>query len=166
MKIRRYFGNLWLALTGRNPHNAESDDQQLKDYQNLTENLRKRITEKDMRIDAITRDYSNAVITMRKQHKMRVEELETENAQLQEDRDYALNCSQEARKAMAQECMANVMIERTNGWLDGLYDALVSGDTEKLAAIGGCDELGSRFSRIVQQCIAITRRKQELEARK
>ena len=109
--------------------------------------------------------YENAVNTMRQQHKLKLEEYEAEAAQLREDRDYALERLQEVQQNQARECMANIMLERTNHWLDDLYVALLSGDTDEVSLVGERDDLGSRQAKIAQQCVAILRREKELEAR-
>lgn len=209
MEANRYLKNLFVALSGKNPYRIELDkvrvsyeetkrevlglkelyyqtvkkydetNSRIKDYQNLTENLRPLITEKDIELDSMRRElkqsaiklteqsarYENAVNTMRQQHKLKIEELEAEAAQLREDRDYALGCLQDTKQKQARECMANVMLERTNNWFDDFYAALVSGEPDEVALIGERDDLGSRQAKIAQQCVAILRRKKELETR-
>ena len=89
--IRNYLRNLWLALTGNNPYQVELDevreeyrktasnvkkledfyykalekwdkaDGQIKDYQTLVENLRKRVAEKDALIAEMDKDYRKRV---------------------------------------------------------------------------------------------------------
>ena len=155
----------------------EAAERRLYDLQELTETLRQHLSDKDLELDLANGDvrrlntrldeqrkrYENAVNTMRKQHATQREDMETEMAQLREDRDYALNCLQQAKQEQAHECMANIMLERTNNWFDDFYAALVSGDPDEVALVGERDNLGSRQAKIAQQCVVILRRKKELE---
>ena len=72
--MKRYFQNHWTALLGRNPYQRELDrvtvdcttlvaqkNRELTGYQTLVENLRYRLTEKDMLMERLKKDYQERI---------------------------------------------------------------------------------------------------------
>lgn len=117
--MRIYFYRIWLALRGRNPYrpelieakrNYKKERAHARDLQQLTENLRKRITDKDIEI----------------------EDQEVEIRGLREDLELTLQRLQDVQKAQAHELISKQLLQKTNLHLGELVEAMKSGDTEKL----------------------------------
>lgn len=195
MKIKRYLKNLWIALTGRNPYEeelsevstrcaqaeatAQSQERQLcgmngekvraelqvRDYQNLTENLRKRITEKEIENDRQRRDYTKAVNTLREQHRMQFEELEQKNQELRDDLEATLEQLQRVNHDIGREMMNTNLLSKTNNALSDLCQAMASEDVEKMKSVVEYLDWSSPLSRIAQYHLNVLVRKKELEER-
>jgi predicted nucleic acid-binding Zn-ribbon protein len=97
--MRRYFGNLLRALLNRNPYEAELSEAQSEcrksakraaDYLNLTENLRKRLTEREMEMSMTAKLY-----------RQRLKECDAKIAELREDLQSTLERLQEAKREIA-----------------------------------------------------------------
>ena len=195
MKIKRYLKNLWIALMGRNPYEeelseistrcaqaestAQSQERQLRgmdadrvraemqvrDYQNLTENLRKRITDKDIALDQQKRDYNQAVSTMREQHRLQREELEQKNQELRDDLETTLEQLQRVNHDIGREMMNTNLLSKTNNALVDLCQAMASEDAVKIKAVVEYLEWSNPLSRIAQYHLNVLVRKKELEER-
>lgn len=195
MKIKRYLKNLWIALMGRNPYEEELSEMstrceraesfaravgerviamtgekvraemQVRDYQNLTENLRKRITEKEIENDRQGRDYTKAVNTLREQHRLQREELEQKNQELRDDLQATLEQLQRVNHDIGREMMNTNMLSKTNNALVDLCQAMASEDTEKMKAVVEFLEWSNPLSRIAQYHMNVLVRKKELEER-
>ena len=97
--MKRYFKNLLIALLARNPYREElarmtesynEEKTRICDYQNLTENLRKRITEKDLAIDDVKSQLRKTIAAR-----------ELKIAELREDLNATLKILQEAKSEIA-----------------------------------------------------------------
>ena len=195
MKIKRYLKNLWIALADRNPYEeelseistrcaqaeatAQSQEQQLcsmngekvraellvRDYQKLTENLRRRITDKEIENGRQRRDYTKAVNTLREQHRMQREELEQKNQELRDDLQASLEELQHVNHDIGREMMNTNLLSQTNNALSDLCYAMESEDAEKMNAVAEFLEWSSLLSRIAQYHLNVLMRKKELEER-
>lgn len=195
MKLTRYLKNLWKGLTGRNPYEEELEEQQrlhreaeakvqaqdaelraakksqkaaeeqVGSYQNLTENLRKRITEKEIENDRQRRDYTKAVITLREQHRLQREELEQKNQELRDDLEATLKQLQCVNKDIGREMMNTNLLSKTNNALSDLCQAMASEDVEKMKSVVEYLEWSNPLSRIAQYHLNVLVRKKELEER-
>lgn len=195
MKLTRYLKNLWKALTGRNPYEEELEEQQrlhreaeakvqaqdaelraakksqkaaeeqVGSYQNLTENLRKRITEKEIFIDQQRRDYTKAVNTLREQHRIQREELEQKNQELRDDLEATLKQLQCVNKDIGREMMNTNLLSKTNNALSDLCQAMASEDVGKMKAVVEYLDWSNYLSRIAQYHLDVLVRKKELEER-
>jgi len=193
--MKRYLKNLWKALRGRNPYEeelteirtqcaqaeatAQSQERQLcdmngekvraelqvRDYQNLTENLRKRITEKEIENDRQRRDYTQAVNTLREQHRLQREELEQKNQELRDDLDDTLEQLQRVNKDIGREMLNTNLLSKTNNALVDLCQAMASEDAEKMKAVMECLEWSNPLSRIAQYHLNVLVKKKESEER-
>ena len=128
--MKRYLRNLLFALLGKNPywlelHNAEKKLQimtgnEILNYQNLTENLRRRVVEKDA-------DLHKQAETFRKEfYKVRncINERDAKIAGLREDLEDTLKRLQKSNHTIAY----------ITGALNDFCDAMQAGDSEKLLA--------------------------------
>lgn len=163
MKLKHYLKNFWLALIGMNPYKVELDNvkqqrdkaearvkrllewaktvtvcndkhiQLVKDYQNLTENLRQHITDKDIRIDEMRRDYSNAIDTMRRQIRREREGWQTREQELEENLDAALERLKKVEADIGRKEMTSTnMLRKTDASLNDLRVAMASKDIGKM----------------------------------
>lgn len=117
--MKTYFYRIWLALLGHNPYRPEltkvkselrKERAHVKDLQQLTENLRSRITDKEIEradMDRYVRD-------------------------LREDLELTEQRLQEVQRRMAFDLMAQEMLKKTNLHLGELVEAMESGEAEKL----------------------------------
>lgn len=195
MKLTRYLKNLWKALTCRNPYEEELEEQQrlhseaeakvqaqdaelrvakksqavaeeqVGNYQNLTENLRKRITEKEIENDRQRSDYTQAVNTLREQHRLQREELEQKNQELRDDLQATLDQLQRVNHDIGREMMSTNMLHKTNAALNDLCTAMRSEDVEKMKSVAEYLNWSNPLSQIVQLHLNVLTRKQELEER-
>lgn len=195
MKPKRYLKNLLRALLGHNPFRQELEEQhrlrreaeakvqaqdivlreikrcvkkaerQVLDYQSLTENLRQRITDKDMTLDQQKRDYNQAIGTMREQHRLQREKLEQKNQELREDLEATLEQLQKANNTIGKDIMAQSLLDKTNNGLEDLYAAMQRGDTEAMMEVTQGLDWSNHLTRIAQQHLMVLKRKNELEAR-
>lgn len=195
MKPKRYLKNLLRALVGHNPFRQELEEQhrlhreaeakvqaqdivlremkrcvkkaerQVLDYQSLTENLRQRITDKDMTLDQQKRDYNQAIGTMREQHRLQCEELEQKNQELRDDLEATLEQLQKANNTIGKDIMAQSLLDKTNNGLEDLYAAMQRGDTEAMMEVTKDLDWSNHLTRIAQQHLMVLKRKNELEAR-
>ena len=193
--MKRYLKNLWKALRGRNPYEeelaeirtrcaqaeatAQSQERQLcdmngekvraelqvRDYQNLTENLRKRITEKEIENDRQRRDYTQAVNTLREQHRLQREELEQKNQELRDDLEDTLEQLQRVNKDIGREMMNTNLLSKTNNAFVDLCQAMASEGAEKIKAVVEFLEWNNPLSRIAQYHLNVLAKKKELEER-
>ena len=189
--LTRYLKNLLRALAGHNPFWLELDEQQrlhreaeakvqaqdaelraakesqkaaeeqVGSYQNLTENLRKRITEKEIENDRQRRDYTQAVNTLREQHRLQREELEQKNQELRDDLQATLEQLQRVNKDIGREMMNTNLLSKTNNALSDLCQAMASEDTEKMKAVVEYLEWSNPLSRIAQYHLNVLVRKKE-----
>lgn len=104
MKLKRYLKNLWRAITGKNPFEAEMQEEQrrcqaaeektkalgadvarllgdrtraeqeVKNYQNLTENLRQHLVDKDVVKERMKKDYQKRI----EEYNLEIDRLRTE----------------------------------------------------------------------------------------
>ena len=195
MKLKRYLKNLWIALMGRNPYEEELSEvrtrcaqaeataqsqerqlcgmnadrvkaeQQVQSYQNLTENLRKRITEKEIENDLHKHDYTQAVNTLREQYRMQREELEQRNQELRDDLQTKMDQLQRVNHDIGREMMNTNLLSKTNNALYDLCQAMASEDVEKMKAVVEFLEWNNPLSRIAQYHLNVLVRKKELEER-
>lgn len=168
----------------------EEDDRQVRNYQHLTENLRQHLVDKDVLMDRVKRDYQkrldeyNATIDnlrselQEKQteaakqlaaeverHEQEIRERDEKMAGLREDLDDTLERLQNANQALARDCMAQQMLDKTNNALADLYAAMNAGETERILAVTETLEWCNPLLRVAQQHIMVLRRKNELEER-
>lgn len=124
--MKRYLRNLKKALLGINPYRQKikqamaeygltarniqqfvaagveckekltAERERVASYQNLTENLRQRITEKDIEIHRLTMDYQQEINRMRSLYDKDIKERDARIAELRKDLDNALNLLQNA----------------------------------------------------------------------
>lgn len=73
-----------------------AERERVASYQNLTENLRQRITEKDIEIHRLTMDYQQEIDRMRSLYDKDIKERDERIAELRKDLDNALNLLQNA----------------------------------------------------------------------
>ncbi len=195
MKLKRYLRNLWLALMGWNPYQVElaetkrhlddakvdahrwtdvakkatdslvRKEQEVKNYQNLTENLRQRITDKDIEIDRRKRDYANAIDTLREQHRLEREELKQKNQNLRDDLDATLEELQKVNHDMGREMMNTNLLAKTNAALNDLCQAMRSADVEKMKAVAEYLDWSNLLLQVAQLHLVVLRRNLELEER-
>lgn len=171
MKLKRYLKNLLLALVGQNPFRRELEEEnrlrieETRNYQNLTENLRQRITDKDIALDQQKRDYNQAVITMREQHRLQREELEQKNQELRDDLEATLEQLQRVNHDIGREMMNTNLLSKTNNALSDLCQAMTSEDVEKMKSVVEYLEWSNPLSRIAQYHLNVLVRKKELEER-
>lgn len=195
MKLKRYQKNLWVALTGRNPYKVELDEisircdqaettarvqerklskmnddrisaeQQVRNYQKLTENLRERISEKDAQLEQKRQDYVNAFVAMRHQNVQQREKLEQKNQELRDELDVTLEQLQRVSKDVGREMTNTNLLAKTNNALSDLYQAMASEDVEKMKAVMEYLEWSNPLSRIAQYHLNVLVRKKELEER-
>lgn len=193
MKLKRYQKNLWVALTGRNPYKVElneisircaqaettarvqgrqlskmntdriSAEQQVRNYQKLTENLRERISEKDTQLEQKRQDYVNAFVAMRHQNVQQREKLEQKNQELRDKLDATLEQLQRVKKDIGREMTNTNLLSKTNNALSDLYQAMASEDVEKMKAVMEYLEWSDPLSRIAQYHLNVLVRKKELE---
>ncbi len=128
--MKRYLRNLKKALLGINPYRRKikqameeygltarniqqfvaagveckekltAERERVASYQNLTENLRQRITEKDIEIHRLTMDYQQEINRMRSLYDKDIKERDERIAELRKDLDNALNLLQNATHAL------------------------------------------------------------------
>ena len=77
-----------------------AERERVASYQNLTENLRQRITEKDIEIHRLTMDYQQEINRMRSLYDKDIKERDERIAELRKDLDNALNLLQNATHAL------------------------------------------------------------------
>lgn len=77
-----------------------AERERVASYQNLTENLRQRITEKDIEIHRLTMDYQQEIDRMRSLYDKDIKERDERIAELRKDLDNALNLLQNATHAL------------------------------------------------------------------
>lgn len=119
-------------------------------YQNLTENLRQRIKEKDEQIADQSLRYADAITTLRLQHKMAVEGLETKNEELKADLDATLDELQKVKADIGREMMSANLLHKTNCALVDLLQAMESGNIEKMKMVVEYLSWNHILSRIAQ----------------
>lgn len=76
MKLYQYIYNLWLALTGRYLQTQASNEalgNHVKSLQQLVENLRERIIEKDRELQRMGVEYSERMERMKADYQLRIE---------------------------------------------------------------------------------------------
>ncbi len=117
--MKTYFYRIWLALLGHNPYRPEltkvkselrKERAHVKDLQQLTENLRSRITDKEIEIS----------------------DLNVYQRDLREDLELTLQRLQEVQRGQAYDLMAQEMLKKTNLHMGELVEAMESGEVEKL----------------------------------
>ena len=174
MKI--YLRNLLIAIFGRNPYRMEldyvrneynqaaerigqleqkeeeycakliADKKRIAGYQNLTENLRDRITEKDGELYVQRKSYHDELNKMRNDIRERDEKI----AALKEDLDDTLERLQQSNHKIAHDCMAQQMLDKTMNAMDDLCTALNNGDREQILAMSENLNWCNPLLRIVQ----------------
>lgn len=141
MKLIRYLKNLWFALTGRNLYREalvktqrqrDNAEQDILNYQNLTENLRQRVSEKDLRIEDLRRYYSALINALRSQHKVEREVWQTKEQELREDLDIMLEQLKHVNQDIGREKMSTNLLHKTNAALNDLCQAMTSEDVVKM----------------------------------
>lgn len=156
MKSVRYLKNLLNVLTGHNPFQQELEEEQrlhieeTRNYQNLTENLRKRITDKDILLDQQKRDYNRAVDTLREQHRLQREELEQRNQELRDALSATQDMLQRVNNDLGREMMNTNMLAKTRNALNDLCQAMASEDVETMKRVVEYLEWCNPLSRIAQ----------------
>lgn len=197
--MKRYFKNLLSALFGNNPYRLALDKatekceqtanslrqlevteadhmKRIAGYQNLIENLRKRVTEKDITLDNKTKEHfaeidkikaecRTEIEKMRELCDRRLDERDGKIAALREDLDDTLERLQQANRALAHDLMAQQMLDKTMNALDDLYATMQSGDAEQIRAFTEKLEWCNPLLRIAQKHIMVLQRKAELEER-
>ena len=133
----------------------------IKDYQNLTENLRRRVTEKDLEIER----YKRKLVDRHEEFQERMAERDEKIANLRTDLDGTLAQLEKANKLLAKELMAQSLLEKTNNGLEDLLSAMQSGDVEKIAMAVQYLDWSNPLSRIAQQYLMVLRRRNELVER-
>ena len=128
--MKRYLRNLMKALLGINPYRQKikqamaeygltarniqqfvaagveckekltAERERIASYQNLTENLRQRITEKDIEIHRLTMDYQQELNKMRSLYDKDIKERDERIAELRKDLDNTLNLLRNATRAL------------------------------------------------------------------
>ena len=203
--MKRYFTNLMVALLGRDPYQmelaqareeceltakrvqqleaevAESKEKQADDkkriagYQNLTENLQKRVTGKIIEaarqaeehfagLEKVRSECKEEIEKMRDLCDRRLSERDEKIAGLREDLDDTLERLQQANRALAHDLMAQQMLDKTMNALDDLYAAM-QGDVEQIRAFTEKLDWCSPLLRIARRHIMVLQRKLELEER-
>ena len=142
------------------------DDQQLKGYQKLTENLRQRLAEKDAQMKEQATVYSEAVNTLRKQHKMQRGEWATKNEELRDDLNATLEQLQRVNQDIGREMMSANMLAKTNAALNDLCTAMEAGDMEMMKQAVEYLDWSNLLVRIAQRHLIVLRIKTELEERR
>lgn len=216
-----YFTNLVIALLGRNPYREQLEavqkeydmtaemvaslnerifkledklskaEQELVNFQNLTENLRQSVTEKEAAkynqwknyveeirkaeekhtaiVNELKQQYEEQIQQLKQQHEREVidrhEEYEEKLNGLREDIARTSDRLQEANKAMANNLMAQSMLDKTNNGLNDLVSAMASGEVETVLAATQYLDWSSYLTRIAQCFLNVLRRKNELEER-
>lgn len=219
--MERYFKNLLIALLGRNPYQLELErktneyeltaeeverqrdqiyllearlatlQRDVQGFQNLTENLRKRVTDKDIAIDGLRRDKAECVQklkvahakeldeqsarhksemdTLRDEHQRelvdRHEEYEEKLADLRSDLNATLEQLQKANKGIAREMLAQSMLDKTNNSLQDLVTAMKRGDVDMMMMAVEYLEWSNPLSQIAQLYTQLLKRKNELVER-
>lgn len=205
-KVGRYFKNLLIALLGSNPYAIElqrtQEDykktgqvvekqreqiytldtklaqltEQVSGFKNLTENLRERVNDKNIALDAERRERVEAVRRLNTAHEMevsalkkkleeQVDERDEKIAALREDLDGTLEQLQRANQALGRNCMAQAMLDKTNNGLKDLIAAMQHGDEEKMAMASQYLDWSSYLAHIAQLHLQVLRRRNELVAR-
>lgn len=150
--MKKYFHSVFLAIIGRNPFlkelkkvekELEKERTHARDLQQLTENLRSRITDKDIEIED-----------------MRVEE-----RGLREDLNVTLEKLQVANRAVASECMSKSLLDKTNHSLNDLASAINSEDEDTVAMAVQYLDWSSPMARIAQRYLNLLRLYHELRSR-
>ena len=77
-----------------------AERERVASYQNLTENLRQRITEKDIEIHRLTMDYQQEINKMRSLYDKDIKERDERIAELHKDLDNTLNLLRNATHAL------------------------------------------------------------------
>jgi len=128
--MKRYLRNLMKALLGINPYRQKikqamaeygltarniqqfvaagveckekltAERERIASYQNLTENLRQRITEKNIEIHRLTMDYQQELNKMRSLYDKDIKERDERIAELRKDLDNTLNLLRNATRAL------------------------------------------------------------------
>ena len=144
----------------------------VKDYQNLTENLRERITDKDTLFDRERREHSRIVQHTEELKNQEISKLRESESILKEkvnglkdDLEETLEQLQTSRHALAQECLSQHMLRKTNDGLDDLCRAMSSGDAEAVKKVVEYLDWSNHLSRIAQYHLQVLLRNKELEER-
>ena len=132
----------------------EVGKQKEKSYQQLTENLRQHLSEKDETIREL-HEYCGKCTTERDQ----------KIADLKEDLDATLEQLQRVNKDIGREMMNTNLLAKTNAAMNDLCTAMEIGDTESMMQAVEYVEWSNGLSRIAQQHLIVLRRKNELEGR-
>lgn len=155
-------------------------EESVKAFQNLTENLRQRITDKDIALDLQAKEYRDRVARMKQEWAQTEERLKADYSAkyeekmadrdakidaLREDLDASLAQLQRANRAMANNLMSQAMLEKTNNGLEDLIAAMQSGDTEKIIMATQHLDWSNHLVRIAQVHLGVLRRKNELVER-
>ena len=219
--MERYFKNLLIALLGRNPYQLELErktneyeltaeeverqrdqiyllearlatlQRDVQGFQNLTENLRKRVTDKDIALDGLRRDKAECVQklkaahakelneqiarhrwemdTLRDEHQRelvdRHEEYEEKLSDMRSDLNATLEQLQKVNKGIAREMLAQSMLDKTNNSLQDLVTAMKRGDVDMMMMAVEYLEWSNPLSQIAQLYTQLLKRKNELVER-
>ena len=148
----KYFQRVFLAIIGRNPflqelkkveNELKKERTHARDLQQLTENLRSRITDMDIEI----------------------EDMRVEQRGLREDLNTTLEKLQAASHAVANECMSKSMLDKTNHSLNDLASALHSDDEDTIAMAVQYLDWSNPMARIAQRYLNLLRMYHELRNR-
>ena len=123
-------------------------------YQNLTENLRKRVQEKE-----------NALVEIEQDYEKRFAEQGNKIRALQEDLNAAQEQLLKANNVIGKDLMARPLLDKTNNGLEDLAQAMQRGDTEAMMEVTQGLDWSNHLTRIAQQHLMVLKRKNELEAR-
>lgn len=211
--MKRYFKNLLIALFARDPYRQELDElreaydltakrvgeldelrykleakmaateSRVRSFENLTENLRKRVMDKDILLTQLTADHRKQVnqmtiekaaavnvikAKMQKQaddYEERMSERDAKIEALRDDLNTTLERLQDANRALGHDLVAKSMLEKTNNGLEDLYAAMKSGEVEQVLSATQYLDWSNHLTRIAQCYLAVLRRKNELVER-
>lgn len=191
----KYLKNLLIALLGRNPYLLEleqtreeymltasrvqqletalceygekqaADKKRIDSLQNLTEILRKRITEKDAELHRQAGSSQEELTRMRDFYDKSINERDEKIAVLREELDDALERLQKANHALAHDCMAQQTLDKTVSVLDDLYNAMQSDDIEGILFISSNLDWCVPLLHVAERHVAVLQMKNELEAK-
>ena len=141
-------------------------NRQVHNYQDLTENQRKTITDKQATINDNAKEYEKMIQDMQRSHQAELTDLHEQYEErlrvLREDLDQTLDKLQTANKAIAKEMLSQSMLIKTNNGLEDLCAAMATDDVEKMKMATQYLDWSSPLVRIAQYHLRVLIRRNEL----